>query len=223
MGIERIARTTSRKWACMVAAALLSVGLTAGTGFAACVTDVDTDGICDDVDNCVGIANPSQQDADSDGIGDACELNLTRVKLRRKNRGQGDKSAMRGEGFFVLAPGETFEGASGLTFHVQDRIGSMDPLMGVDRSRGFVAGECNLVGPKVKCKASAGGGLAYFKSLPSTPNVLRFSFVFRRLELEGAFDGPVKVTLTDPGTGITRTGTIADCLVNLIGLRCRQY
>ena len=133
MGIERMARTTSRRWACTVAAALLFVGLTARAGFAVCGTDVDTDGICDDVDNCVGIANPLQQDADGDGVGDACELNLTRVKLRRKNRGQGDKSAMRGEGFFVLAPGETFEGASGLTFHVQGPYRQRGPLQGVDR------------------------------------------------------------------------------------------
>ena len=55
MGIEKMARTTSRRWACTVVAALLFVGLTARAGFAVCGTDVDTDGICDDVDNCVGM------------------------------------------------------------------------------------------------------------------------------------------------------------------------
>ena len=71
---------------------------------------------------------------------------------------------------------------------------------------------------------ATGGGLAYFKPLASTPQVFRFSYVFRRLGLDGAFDGPVDVDRhPDPGTGITRAGAITDCLVNLIGLRCRQF
>jgi hypothetical protein len=35
--------------------------------------DPDRDGICDDSDNCLGVSNPSQFDADQDGVGDACE------------------------------------------------------------------------------------------------------------------------------------------------------
>lgn len=36
--------------------------------------DADADGICNPVDNCPGVANPTQADADADGTGDACEL-----------------------------------------------------------------------------------------------------------------------------------------------------
>ena len=36
--------------------------------------DNDSDGICDDVDNCPNDYNPNQADCDSDGIGDVCDL-----------------------------------------------------------------------------------------------------------------------------------------------------
>ncbi len=35
--------------------------------------DTDGDGICDDLDNCINIPNPLQEDRDGNGIGDVCE------------------------------------------------------------------------------------------------------------------------------------------------------
>ncbi|MCP4951445.1 MAG: hypothetical protein GY922_06310 [Proteobacteria bacterium] len=36
--------------------------------------DLDDDGILDAMDNCFGFFNPSQIDANNNGIGDACEM-----------------------------------------------------------------------------------------------------------------------------------------------------
>jgi len=40
------------------------------------VSDIDNDGILDNFDNCISIANPDQIDANNNGVGDACESSL---------------------------------------------------------------------------------------------------------------------------------------------------
>ena len=44
--------------------------------------DADDDGVCDEVDNCVGTYNPNQKDADDDGIGDVCDDTLPTFSAR---------------------------------------------------------------------------------------------------------------------------------------------
>jgi len=41
---------------------------------AVCMKDLDNDGVGDLVDNCKEISNPSQEDADEDGIGNVCDI-----------------------------------------------------------------------------------------------------------------------------------------------------
>jgi hypothetical protein len=38
--------------------------------------DTDGDGVLDEIDNCLNIANPDQLDANNDGIGDLCDATL---------------------------------------------------------------------------------------------------------------------------------------------------
>jgi hypothetical protein len=58
----------------VVLAALVTVRL-GGTGsIAQEPVDTDLDGVPDVLDNCPALANPSQADADGDGVGDACDV-----------------------------------------------------------------------------------------------------------------------------------------------------
>ena len=62
-----------------LAAATLAFALTLGTlASPAFAQDSDGDGHPDASDNCPLVANPTQADCDSDGVGDACELPFTR-------------------------------------------------------------------------------------------------------------------------------------------------
>jgi len=183
--------------------------------------DADHDGICDAGDNCPTVANPDQADLDHDGIGDACDpddanLSVTKITLRRNNGGQGDKSGAKGKGFFVTSPPtDVFNGAAGFQIRIQDSIG-------LDITRGFSAAECVGAGTKVKCQSADRSRKASIKAL-ATPQVIQFSYVFKRLGLSGPFNGPVTVTVTQNGTAIDRVGSATDCLIKLLGLACREF
>ena len=50
-----------------------------------CVNDIDGDGVCDQVDNCMYVYNPNQDDLNGDGIGDSCDgVSLNEENLNKK-------------------------------------------------------------------------------------------------------------------------------------------
>ena len=53
----------------LASAALLTMvfALVSSAGPPPCPADADSDGVCDTIDNCLGVANPSQHDPDTDG------------------------------------------------------------------------------------------------------------------------------------------------------------
>jgi uncharacterized membrane protein len=62
----------------LASATLLSCAfvLVSGAGTPPCPADADSDGVCDNVDHCLGIANAAQNDADSDGYGNICDTDV---------------------------------------------------------------------------------------------------------------------------------------------------
>ncbi len=71
---------TLRAIIALSSAALLTLvfALVSGAGVVPCVTDADSDGVCDSLglDNCTAIANPGQRDDDEDGYGNICDSDV---------------------------------------------------------------------------------------------------------------------------------------------------
>lgn len=207
-------------------ATLLAAVLLAAGPAAACVTDAE----CDDGDACTGtetcdagVCQPGTPlpDLDEDGDCDLTDpadavLSITKIRLRRNSASQGDKSSIKATGFFVTEPpSDTFDPRNGFSVRVVDGVG-------LDISRSFAAADCQAAGLKTKCKTPDRALQAVWKPL-ATPEVIRFSLVLRKLGLPGPFNGPVELTVTEAGTSIDRHGIVADCVLKITGLACRQF
>lgn len=103
------------------------------------VSDQDNDGVVDAQDNCPATANPNQEDADDDGIGDVCDDNTPTNKKPCKN-GMADGFPCNGYDLLLNIPVNTFNAAE-----VNDSWGWTDPtsnkeyaIVGLDNGTAFV-------------------------------------------------------------------------------------
>ncbi|HEV7732923.1 MAG TPA: hypothetical protein VGR62_12200 [Candidatus Binatia bacterium] len=207
--------------------AALLIALLAARPAAACVIDTDCDdaNACTGTETCVtGSCQPGTPLPDLDGDG-TCDLSdpndatltITKIRLRRNAATQGDKSSIKGIGFFVTAPpGDTFDPLAGFSLRVVDGIG-------LDVTRTFAAADCKSSGLKTKCKTPDRALQATWKPLLDTPEVVQWNLVLRKMGLAGPFNGPIQLTITQTGTSIDRHGSVMDCVLKITGLACRQF
>ena len=149
----------------------------------------------------------------------AADLSATKVRLRQNSSGQGDNSVLRVQGFFVTTPPtDVFTAGNGVTVRVQDSIG-------LDQTVTWTPADC-IATPNGKTKCLAGGQKYVYllaKPLRGIPEAFSVSLKVRKLDLQGPFDGPVTITLTETGSGVDRVGSLADCVLKVNGLACRAF
>lgn len=98
----------------------------------ACGVDGDGDGVCDAIDNCALIANPTQANGDADALGDACDPCTNRVATRQdrvslkltKLLPPGTDDRVTFKGTFRFVPGALDPVANGVRFLVADSTGA---------------------------------------------------------------------------------------------------
>lgn len=183
-------------------------------------TDVDGDGICDDLDDCPDVANADQADLDGDGAGDVCddgdaELDLRRARVRS---GKGAKGEILVKGELALPTLPTFHPELGLEVQVVDTLT-------LDQTFVFVAADCiSLKSGRITCKAADGHRTARFDPLAAKPGRLRFALRFQGLAITEPFAPAFLVRLTSgPATdvlGIDRVGSLDTCRVTAKALLC---
>jgi hypothetical protein len=152
-------------------------------------------------------------------VAGAADFSVTKVRLRQNSSGQGDNSTLRVQGFFVTTPpADVFTAANGVTIRVTDAITADETVV-------WASADCvTLTNGKSKC---LGGGLKYVKldvkPLRGIPSAYAVTMKVRNLNLQGPFDGPVTVTVTENGSGVDRTGAVNDCVLRVSGLSCRAF
>jgi hypothetical protein len=198
---------------------VLIAALGAAPAFA-CPADGDGDGVCDDLDNCPAVApepvRPRRR------LGDACDdsdtaLNVTVLQIKRDTSAANDNSAVKVKGDFIITPpNDRVLASNGLRLHVVDAVA-------LDATYEWAQGECGLVSSgKLLCLSLDHRFKASFKPLKATSTVYRFVITVKRVGLNGAFSGPVDVTISQD-FDIDRVDTVVDCRLESTKLTCKEF
>jgi hypothetical protein len=130
----------------LVVAAMLTTTFALVAAAGVPCTDQDSDGVCDEDDNCLVVANPDQSDGDSDGYGEACDLDT--------NNDCFITTADIGVILTALGASESEPPASPSDVNLDGFVSTAD--IGVILTE--LAGGANPPGPSGKSCAGCGGG-----------------------------------------------------------------
>ncbi len=189
--------------------------------------DVDGDGVCGDVDNCPADSNPGQEDADSDGTGDVCDvtdiagLSIRKVIVKSGSpRVSQDRWQAVGELDATLTPTFSSEvDTQGVTVLLLEQGGS--GLVEVNQFT-FSDGDCEVRRGNILCKHVPTRSLLKLKKRSATQF---FRMVLRvkdqTIPIPGAGDTPLVVSVRTLGD-VDRSDEVGDCSSFPRGIRCKQ-
>jgi hypothetical protein len=206
---------------------LVVAALVAAPAAWACTSDPECDdGVaCSIPDACVAgeCVAGGGGDSDADGLCDADDdsdlpLSATKITMRRDTTRPGlDNSSVKANGFFITAPpSDVFDPLAGFTVRAREALGT-------DVSRTYLPIDCVQTPSRVKCKSVDKTLRAVFKPVPLTPQVFQFKLKMKNFGLEGPFLEPVTLSITQTGSVVDRSGTVSDCVLTKVGIKCREF
>ncbi len=172
--------------------------------------DFDGDLICQDEDNCPGIANPGQEDPNMDGEGEVCDadelgISVDRIALKSAIKGPGSGQYIV-KASLVANPeaGDVLDAEGDITITLKD--GS-----GYAFTRVFTPAECIEKKGKIKCRSADKKQKATFKpKKKGLPGTYKVKIGFKKLS-ETVLFMPVGSVTVSHENGLVRYGENQNC------------